>query len=208
MVRLRRSADPAEQSKFRRGRCKQTFYCGRTCQKRHWGRGGHREECKEPPYCTICLDSGDEPGTVQRGCACRGDASLAHVSCLAEVAARKACGCHGGWSECPTCGREHGATELGLQRVLVQRLRTRPRDAYARLRAESNLGFARMDAGKLTEAVDVLARALAAMKQAHGEDDANTIRTANNLRPRATGTSRTGSPRPMGLLAQALAACA
>ena len=144
------SADLAEQSKFKCSRCKQAFYCDRTCQKRHWGRGGHKEACVEPPCCTICLDGGDEPVPIQRGCACRGDAGLAHVACLAEVAARKKGGVHEGWVECPTCGQRYtGAMFLGLQRALVHRMRTRPRHDYDRLAAEANLGSALRQAGKL-----------------------------------------------------------
>ena len=67
----------AEQSRC--GKCKRAFYCNRTCQKRHWGRGGHKDACKEPPCCIICLDGGEDPEPIQCGCACRGDAGLAHV---------------------------------------------------------------------------------------------------------------------------------
>ena len=176
------SVDAAEQSKFKCGRCKQSFYCGRTCQKRHWSRGGHKEACVEPPCCTICLDGGDEPVPIQRGCACRGDAGLAHAACLAEVAVRKKDGCHDGWYECPTCGQPYtGAMDLGLQRALVHRLRTRRRDDDNRLIAESNLGSALRNAGLHAEAAGVLAKVLTAMKRVYGEDDAETLNTANAL---------------------------
>ena len=174
------SADPAEQSKC--GRCKTAFYCGRTCQKRHWGRGGHKTVCVEPPSCNICLDGGDEPVPIQRGCACRGDAGLAHVACLAEVAARKEGGYHEGWHTCPTCGQHYtGAMDLGLQLALVHRMRTRPRDDVDRLDAEGHLGSALSDAGKFAEAADVLARVLTAKKRVHGEEGASTLATANML---------------------------
>ena len=173
------SADTAAEQ-FKCGRCKQAFYCARTCQKRHWSRGGHKEECVEPPSCTICLDGGDEPLPIQRGCACRGDAGLAHVACLAEVAARKADGNHKGWFECPTCGQDYtGAMLLALQRALVHRMRTRHPDDWQRLCAESNLGNALMGAGKLDEAADVLARVLTAMKRVFGE--VNALNTASML---------------------------
>ena len=176
------SLDLAEQSKFKCGRCKQAFYCGRICQKRHWGRGGHKEECVEPPCCTICLDGGDEPVPIQRGCACRGDAGLAHTACLAEVAARKAGGVHEGWFECPTCGQAYtGAMGLGLQRALVHRMRTRPRDDPGRLAAESNLGNALRNVSKLAEAVDVLTRVLVVKKRVYAKDDARTLLTASTL---------------------------
>ena len=37
--------------------------------------------------CTICLDN--DPLPIQSGCACRGDAGLAHVECRAEAAAHR-----------------------------------------------------------------------------------------------------------------------
>ena len=169
-------------AKFRCSRCKREHYCSRTCQKRHWGRGGHKVACAEPPCCTICLDGGDEPVPIQRGCACRGDAGLAHVACLAEAAARKAGGQHVGWSQCTTCGQQYtGAMELGLQRELVHRLRTRPRHDLGRLCAEGNLGNALRELGQLAEAADVLARVLRTMKRAYGEDNASTLGTASML---------------------------
>ena len=174
------SADPAERKRC--AQCKQALYCGRACQARHWREGGHKEACKEPPCCTICLDGGDEPMPIQRGCACRGDAGLAHVACLAQVAARKAGGCHAGWGMCATCGQAYsGAMHLGLSRAAVHRLRTRPRHDYDRLAAESNLGNALRCAGKYNEAADVLTRVLRAMKRANGEDDEHTLLTANML---------------------------
>ena len=97
------------------GHCK-TRYCGRDCQKLHWkgghraicqeikrGGGAERyhankrcteavavavEKCADDTAgqtCYICLEDGSEEGIV-RGCACRGGAGFAHVSCLAEQA--------------------------------------------------------------------------------------------------------------------------
>ena len=173
-------ADLVGQSKC--SRCKQAIYCNRTCQKRHWSRGGHKQACVEAPSCNICLDGGDDPVPIQRGCACRGDAGLAHVACLAEVAARKADGQHKGWNQCPTCGQDYtGAMYLGLQRELVHRLHTRPRHDGGRLCAEANLGNALRGAGMFAEAADVLARVLRTMKRAYGEDNASTLGTANLL---------------------------
>ena len=173
-------ADPAEYSKC--GRCKQAFYCDRTCQKRHWGRGGHKEACAEPPCCTICLDGGDDPVPIQCGCACRGDGGLAHIACRAEVAARKEAGFHEGWHMCPTCGQQYtGAMELGLAREAVSRLRTRRRDDYDRLAAADNLGGALRCAGELAEAADVLAGVLAAAKRVCGKEHPSTLGAATNL---------------------------
>ena len=78
----------------------------------HWGPGGHKKYCgaaaASPPQassggpatdlgaadasgsdtnaagCIICLDAEGE--LLQRGCCCRGDAGLAHLHCLVELA--------------------------------------------------------------------------------------------------------------------------
>ena len=62
--------------------------------------GGDSDEPK--PQCTICLDS--EPPPIQSGCACRGDAGLAHVACLIKGAVKQQAQ-RGNklWWECQTC---------------------------------------------------------------------------------------------------------
>ena len=196
--------DPAEYSRC--SRCKQAFYCDRRCQKRHWSRGGHREACEEPPCCTICLGGGDEPLPIQRGCACRGDAGLAHVACQAEAAARKSREWHAGWCHCPTCGQSYtGAMQLGLARVLVKRCtRTlRPHDAV-RLGAENNLGVALRAAGQLGEAAEVLARVLAKSRRVKGANHPDTLTTARCLAN--VHRDQGNFAEATGLLVEALAA--
>ena len=155
------SADPAQRKKC--GNCKRAFYCGRTCQKRHWGRGGHKLACVEPPCCTICLQGGDDPLPTQRGCACRGAAGLAHVACLAQAAAHKGAG-HNveAWSMCATCGEWYtGATQLALARKLAQLLERRAPEDVHQLYARANLGQALLYEGKLGEAEVLLRDVLA-----------------------------------------------
>ena len=41
----------------------------RDCQKNHW-KNGHKRECEEPEVCNICLDGGEEPLPIPRGCTC------------------------------------------------------------------------------------------------------------------------------------------
>ena len=160
-------ADPAEYSKC--GRCNQAFYCERQCQKRHWSRGGHKHTCAEPPSCTICLDGGNDPVPIQRGCGCRGDAGLAHVVCVAEMNAHKETGWHEGWAECPTCAQPYtGPLVLGLARNLERRLHLRPREDPCRLRADAFLGLALLNSGAVCEAEQVLLTVLAASKSVHG----------------------------------------
>ena len=146
------SGDPALRKRC--ARCKQALHCDRTCWKKHWREGAHREACVEPPICTICLDGGDEPLPIPGGCGSRSDASLAHAACRAEVAARKADGWHEGWHECPTCGQFHT-----VARALVElHTRTLHPGALAWLGAEDNLVNALRAAGQLGEAVEVLTR--------------------------------------------------
>ena len=176
------SADPRPGEQSKCGRCKRSFYCDQRCQKKHWREGGHKEECVEPPSCTICLDGGDEPLPIQGGCGCRGDGGLAHVACRAEVATRKARGGHKGWVRCPTCGQRYtGAMELGLAQALVHRMRTRSRDDEHRLCAEGNLGNALIGAGEFGEAAEVLTRVLAVVKRMKCADHPITLATAANL---------------------------
>jgi hypothetical protein len=70
--------------------------------------------------CTVCLN--DDPPPIQSGCACRGDAGLAHVECLAEAAEHRSRLVNGrtpptyrGWWECGTCKTDFtGAMQVGL----------------------------------------------------------------------------------------------
>ena len=173
-------ANAAEHSRC--GRCKRALYCDRTCQKRHWSRGGHKEACVEPPCCTICLGGGDDPVPIQRGCACRGDAGLAHVACLAEAAARQQTGFHDGWETCPTCGQKYtGAMALGLARRAMSKMRTRRRGDTHRLAAANNLGEVLRSVGMFAEAASVLTDVLAVAKRVCGKEHRNTITAAANL---------------------------
>ena len=150
------SADPNQWLKC--GRCKREIYCDRACQKKGWKQGGHKHECKEPPCCTVCLEGGDEPLPIQCGCACRGDAGLAHIACRANVAGHKSRGCNLAWEFCPTCDQRYtGRMRMGLAREIVRRMEGRaPQDVH-RLTARQNLGQALHAAGEHGEA-DVLLR--------------------------------------------------
>ena len=73
----------------------------------------------EDACCVICLDSRSSRfsgSLIQSGCACRGDAGLAHVACRVKAAEwqaaekkRKA------WTHCQTCKQKFtGSMQLGL----------------------------------------------------------------------------------------------
>jgi hypothetical protein len=66
--------------------------------------------------CIICLC--DDPSPIQSGCACRGDAGLAHVECRTQDAAHRMANSKqrdDGWWKCGTCGQNFtGTMQLGL----------------------------------------------------------------------------------------------
>jgi len=61
--------------------------------------------------CTICLSAEAEAGgadgggaVLQRGCCCRGDGGLAHLSCMVQLSVHmESSGDWSGWWECGTC---------------------------------------------------------------------------------------------------------
>ena len=170
-------------AKNRCGRCKRVYYCSRRCQKSDWKAGGHKLVCNEAPCCTICLDGGDEPLPVQRGCACRGDAGLAHVACQARAAAHKgAGGCNSAWERCPTCGQNYtGSMQLGLAHELMRRLeKSAPEDGHL-LAARHNLGQALKDAGDLAAAGVLLRDVLAVRRRVFGRSHPSTRAAATTL---------------------------
>ena len=65
-------------------------------------------EDTEGQTCFICMDGAAEEGLV-RGCACRGAAGVAHVSCLARQAQVAAERTYDRWHTCGLCEqRYHG----------------------------------------------------------------------------------------------------
>ena len=64
--------------------------------------------------CFVCLES--VPAPTQSGCACRGDAGLAHVACLSRAASAKAG--ISAWDTCGTCTHPYtGETLMALARA-------------------------------------------------------------------------------------------
>ena len=71
------------------------------------------------PGCVICLDAEGE--LLQRGCCCRGDAGLAHLHCLVELAVHdeKSKNTFAAWHQCGTCKAnftgwvQHGLASTG-----------------------------------------------------------------------------------------------
>ena len=153
------------------------MYCGATCQKRHWREGGHRQACEEPPSCTICLE-GTTRCPMQCGCACRGEAGLAHVACKAAVAAHRGTGWNEAWEECQTCGQDYtGGMQLGLETLAATP--TDEQESENTRAGKGNLANALSDMGEHAEAL--LRGVLATNERLHGPADARTLTTTAML---------------------------
>jgi hypothetical protein len=189
------------------GGCKGVMYCSAACQKVHWKQGGHKQECKKPATdarpagvatvatsaavgrggscegsCIICLEG--DPRPIQSGCACRGDAGLAHVECRAEDAAHrmKNRGDGAGWWECGTCGQRFtGAMQLGLACAWWSTAQRLPEENEQRLWATSNLANAFAQQGKYAEAETLYHDVLAVRRRVLGREHPDTLETAGNL---------------------------
>jgi hypothetical protein len=111
--------------------------------------------------CIICLDP--DPPPIQSGCACRGDAGLAHVECriLAASAMQQSNGEMKRWEMCSTCNHPfRGPMAVGLAEELLRRVqgnRERPNEWFF---AASILSSAFNATGKYAEAEAVCREAM------------------------------------------------
>ena len=163
-------------------RCKQAFYCGAGCQREHWKRGGHKQACKEPMSCSICLDNDGPPLPIQSGCGCRAEAGCVHVACRVQATEHQGMGFHAGWHTCTTCKQRYtGAMELGLAEALWERHRRKPARNHDRLAAQNGLAGAYSAQGRDAEAVELFRESLAAFQLLAGADHECALVTAMNL---------------------------
>ena len=102
--------------------------------------------------CFVCLEASPPP--IQMGCACRGDAGLAHIGCLIQAAASRAAhGRNAGWWQCSTCKQRFtGAMQIGLAEGWWLFVRDQPAESEDRLAAASILADSLGDRGKHAEA--------------------------------------------------------
>jgi len=185
-------------------RCRGVKYCSAACQKVHWKKQcGHKQEClhaaikaavptalagagsaggPEAGACIICLS--DDPPPIQSGCACRGDAGLAHVECRAMAAAHRIKSTQklDGWSDCGTCGQRFtGVMELRLAETwwsMVQRL---PEENDERLAAATYLATALSKHGKYAKAERMFRQVLAVNWRMLGPNDPRSMAVAGNI---------------------------
>jgi hypothetical protein len=132
--------------------------------------------------CIICL--GDDPSPIQSGCACRGDAGLAHVECRTQNSAhRMANGIqHDGWWKCGTCGQHFtGAMQLGLAEAWWSSAQRLPNENERRWAAASTLANALYAQGRYGEAEAMYRETLAVQQRVLGSANPETLNTASNL---------------------------
>jgi tetratricopeptide (TPR) repeat protein len=142
--------------------------------------------------CVICLDADASPAPIQSGCACRGEAGLAHVGC--RVRAAEAQAQHRGraaWWECQTC-KQHFTGEMrrGLAEAWWARVRGRAEDDSERISAASYLGSSLSEQGKHTEAEALQRQVLEVEELVLGPEHPDTLTAKDNLANSLSGQGK------------------
>ena len=142
------------------------------------------EECAEDTEgqtCYICLDGDAEEGLV-RGCACRGAAGFAHVSCLArqaQVAAERST--FGRWHTCGLCEQQyHGVVRCALGWACWKTYVGRPETDRARGFAMEQLGTGLYVANRDEEALSVQEATLSIMRR-NGASEGSMLNMQANI---------------------------
>jgi tetratricopeptide (TPR) repeat protein len=130
--------------------------------------------------CVICLQS--DPAPVQSGCACRGDAGLAHAACLVEKAvAQRASRGPAAWTTCQTCTQEFsGAIGLALAEARCE-IEVLARASRAAPAARAGLGVALRRHGRYADAERVQRGVVEELRASLGDEHPETILSVNNL---------------------------
>ena len=133
------------------------------------------EECAEDTEgqtCYICLDGDAEEGLV-RGCACRGAAGFAHVSCLArqaQVAAERST--FGRWHTCGLCEQQyHGVVRCALGWACWKTYLGRPETDQAHRMAMGTLGNGLMEADHQEDALSLRETELSLLRRIGADED-------------------------------------
>ena len=156
--------------------------------------------------CFICLDADASPAPMQSGCACRGQAGLAHVGCRARAAEVQAQ--HRGWAgwwECQTCKQAFtGDMQRGLADAWWAQVSGRAEDDAERLSAAGNLASSLLVQGKYPEAEALQNQVLEARERVLGPDHPRTLAIKCNLAGSLSGQGK--HPEVEALLNQVLEA--
>jgi hypothetical protein len=189
--------------------CNAVFYCSVECQRIHWKKNGHKAACKKTQarvaaamasaaggaptqrgrgaatgasVCIICLDAGDPP-PIQSGCACRGDAGLAHVGCRAEAAEHKSkSGDVVGWQACVTCGKNFTLQmRMGLAEAWYGGVQDFDEEDEDRQLAGTNLAAALRLMGRYAESEAKCRELRSVQRRMSGPDTTVAMQTAQVL---------------------------
>ena len=131
--------------------------------------------------CFICLDADASPGPIQSGCACRGEAGLAHVGCRARAAEVQAQHCGWKvWRKCQTCKQAFtGEMRRGLADAWWARVRGRAQDDAERLAASGNLADSLSGQGKYPEAEALERQVLEAQERVQGDRKSTRLNSSH-----------------------------
>ena len=161
--------------------------------------------------CWVCLELADtdRAAAAPTGCACRGSAGCAHVSCLAAAARHKEdrLARHTAWRVCPTCKQRYtGPLATGLARARWALHRDAVPEADAeRMDALAHLANALTNSGDRAGARPLSEMHVAVQRRTHGLEDAGALQAIINL---ASLRSDMGEPAAaLPLLKEALPGC-
>jgi hypothetical protein len=141
-----------------------------------------RLSASDDGVCIICLDN--DPRPIQSGCACRGDAGLAHVECRALSAAHPMTSSKSadGWWKCATCKQEFtGAMQLGLAEAWWSMAQHLPEEHDDRLEAATVLGRTLFVQGKYVKAETMFRDVLTLLQRFQGPEHPITLSLANDV---------------------------
>jgi Flp pilus assembly protein TadD len=132
--------------------------------------------------CIICFENDVRP--IQSGCACRGDAGLAHVECRVEAAVHRMSSSESraGWWQCGMCEHDFtGGMQLGLAEAWWSRVQRLPAKDETRLSAAENLALALSSQGNYVAAEAMHRETLAVQRRVLGPKSLTSLATATNL---------------------------
>ena len=142
--------------------------------------------------CWVCLEAVDSPGgaaTEPTGCACRGSAGRAHMSCLVDAARHSGsiatansaaltaegdhlwAAHHTAWLRCPTCKQSYnGPMAVGLARARWAAAAHSPEEDEERLDAQVQLCTALMNSGDSAGARPLSEELVTVLRRTCGSD--------------------------------------
>lgn len=130
--------------------------------------------------CWVCCEgSSSEAPLLATGCACRGTAGLAHLSCLVKAAMHDVTV----WTACPTCKQEFtGEVDVGLARARWALVCDRPPDDQERLFVANNLAVTLKESASDNEgALRLMEEVLGVRRRLLGDGHPDTLDSITNL---------------------------